>query len=96
MRIIEVTAPAGHEDSIRAIGDTHGARDLWANVDSAQSRCIVRLLVDRHNQQPIIAASQPLFRGPHPWRPVRRPGPGVVTATPAPRAPHHAVPTKLP
>lgn len=83
MRIIEVTAPAGHEDSIRAIAEKHGARDIWTNVDSDQSRCIVRLLVDRHNQQKIIDACQSLFGGTDTWRLVLIPVEGVVTAIPA-------------
>lgn len=83
MRIIEVTAPAGHEDSIRAIAEKHGARDIWTNVDDDNSRCIVRLLVDRHKQQTIIDACQTLFGGTDTWRLVLIPVEGVVTAIPA-------------
>jgi len=83
MRIIEITAPAGHEDSVRAIAETYGARDIWTNIDEGQSRCIVRLLVDRHNQQKIIDACQSLFGGTDTWRLVLIPVEGVVTAIPA-------------
>jgi len=68
MRIIEVTAPAGHEDSLEAIGEIKGVRDVWHTHDPNGERCLVRFLVDRQAQQGVVDACQTLLSGTPDWR----------------------------
>ena len=68
MRIIEVTAPAGHEYSLEAIGEIQGVRDVWHTHDPDGERCLVRFLVDRQAQQGVVDACQTLLSGTPDWR----------------------------
>lgn len=68
MRIIEVTAPAGHEDSLQAIGEIKGVRDVWHTHDPDGERCLVRFLVDKQAQQGVVDSCQTLLSGTQDWR----------------------------
>ncbi|MGB0920842.1 MAG: TIGR00341 family protein [Alphaproteobacteria bacterium] len=67
MRLIEINAPLGHEDSLIAIGETHNARHVYSTKDGDGETCLVRLLVDRPQQQPVIDAVQTLLSGTEKW-----------------------------
>ncbi len=81
MRLIEINAPVGHEDSLIAIGETHNARHVYSTKDGEGETCLVRLLVDRPQQQPVIDAVQTLMSGTEKWSLMLLP---VEAALPAP------------
>lgn len=67
MRLIEVTAPLGHEDSLVAIGETYGVRHVYSTRAAESETCLVRLLVDKPEQQKVIDAVQTLLSGTPDW-----------------------------
>ncbi|MGD8515099.1 MAG: TIGR00341 family protein, partial [Granulosicoccaceae bacterium] len=58
MKVIEVIADAGHEDTIRGIAEQHGAEDCWIGAEDADGRRAMRLLVAPGNRQAVLDALQ--------------------------------------
>lgn len=68
MKIIEVIADAGHQDTIRGIAEQHGALDCWAGpVDTVDGRCSMRLLVSPANRQAVLDALQSTLGSSEHW-----------------------------
>jgi uncharacterized hydrophobic protein (TIGR00341 family) len=58
VKVIEVIADAGHEDTIRGIAEQHGAEDCWIGAEDADGRRAMRLLVAPGNRQAVLDALQ--------------------------------------
>lgn len=68
LRVIEVTAGAGHVDTIQAIAETYEAVDHWVGPQSEEGHCTCRLLVRREKQQAVLDILQSTFSGEQRWR----------------------------
>lgn len=68
MKIIEVVADNGHQDTIRGIAEQHGALDCWSGpVDPVDGRCAMRLLVDAGQRQAVLDALQSAISAGENW-----------------------------
>ena len=58
MKIIEVIADKGHEDTLNGIAEQHGVEDVWWCEEDPSGRRSVRLLVGPRKRQSVIDALQ--------------------------------------
>jgi len=61
MKIIEVIADAGHEDTIRGIAEQHLVEDLWFSTVNADGRIAARMLVQPAQRQAVLDVLQTLL-----------------------------------
>ena len=58
MKIIEVIAEKGHEDTLNGIAEQHGVEDIWWCEEDPNGRLSVRMLVGPKKRQSVIDALQ--------------------------------------
>jgi uncharacterized hydrophobic protein (TIGR00341 family) len=61
MKIIEVVADRGHEDTIRSIAEQYEVPDIWAGAEGEDGRRAMRLLVSPEQRQAVLDALQNLL-----------------------------------
>lgn len=61
MKIIEVIADAGHEDTIRGIAEQHLVEDIWFSTVNADGRIAARLLVRAEQRQAVLNVLQTIL-----------------------------------
>ena len=61
MKIIEVIADAGHEDTIRGIAEQHLVEDLWFSAVNEDGRIAARMLVRPEQRQAVLDAVQTIL-----------------------------------
>ncbi len=61
MKIIEVIADAGHEDTIRGIAEQHLVEDIWFSTVNADGRVAARLLVRPDQRQAVLNVLQTIL-----------------------------------
>jgi uncharacterized hydrophobic protein (TIGR00341 family) len=61
MKIIEVIADAGHEDTIRGIAEQHLIEDLWFSAVNEDGRIAARMLVRPEHRQAVLDVLQTIL-----------------------------------
>ena len=70
-RLVEILAPEGHGDTLRAIADNHGAIDTWISEPDANNRITAWILMDKANVQRCLDVVQTALGGEEKeWRAV--------------------------
>ena len=62
MKIIEVIADVGHQDTIKGIAEQHGASDVWFGPENEDGRLSARLLVMADKRQVVMDALQSVLQ----------------------------------
>jgi uncharacterized hydrophobic protein (TIGR00341 family) len=81
MRIIEVLADCGHADTVRSIAEQQAVIECWVDRSEEESRCSMRLLVQREKQQVVMDAIQSALSGSEGWRILIKPVEGIYPRT---------------
>jgi uncharacterized hydrophobic protein (TIGR00341 family) len=78
-RLVEIVAPQGHGDTIRAIAENHNAVDSWISEADASGRITAWLLMDKKDVQACIDVVQTALSGEDKrWRAVLIPVDAVL------------------
>lgn len=62
MKIIEVIADCGHQDTIKGIAEQHDITDIWFGLENEDGRMSARLLVKPEKRQVVMDALQSLLQ----------------------------------
>ena len=68
MKIIEVIADPGHNDTIAAIAEQQHVEDIWSTPNNEDGRIITRLLVRPENRQKVLDALQTILHNAENYR----------------------------
>lgn len=77
-RLVEIVAPAGHGDTLRAIAENHNAIDTWVSEPDANERITAWLLMEKGDVQQCIDVVQTALGGEKNWRAVLIPVDAVL------------------
>ncbi len=78
-RLVEIVAPAGHGDTLRAIADNHDAIETWISDPDANERITAWILMEKSNVQRCLDVVQTALGGEEKkWRAVLIPVDAIV------------------
>ena len=80
IRIVDVTAPTGHIDTLKALGEQFEAIDVFAIASEDGTRCLVRLVCETAKTQALLDAVQRAMEGGDSWRLIVQPIEALVPA----------------